>query len=1012
MKPILSAVVGATLALSTAQVGAAGRATDRQVTLSIHSVTLADALDMWAARSGFQILVWDWDTVQKLAAPTIKGTYSAQVALEKLLEGTSLTYRWVNDRTVAIREKPQPAVWSKLVPPQTQALELGEAAGTGQVLDPGSDGQVHMAGGAASGLADDVVALEEIIVTGTHIRGTPPAGSPLIVIDRKDIERSGRSRVQDVLEVLPQNFAGSAGERFQTDNKAANNTRGQAVDLRGLGASSTLVLINGRRQPSGGLEGAFVDISSIPTVAIDRIEVLPDGASALYGADAIGGVVNFILRKRYDGLETAARYGSTTGGSDELQASVVGGMSWDSGNFILGYQYLDREALMAADTFYGARNNDFRGLGGSDFRTAGGNPGTIVDPLTFLPAYAIPRGQGGTALAVDDLIAGQNYQDDVTGYTVLPEQRQHSAFLALTQSLSDAATFSLEGRFGKRDMTYSGLDDLRYAFVPQTNPYYLNPFGGTDPVVVAYNFGRDLGGTAMQVSDTHTYSVTAGVDARLAAGWSLDVAAAFGEEENEWQFSNTTEFDRLNMCLSGLPDSGCPGAPLNLFGDNVHNDPVTINFIRDGALGRSLSTIRSLSAVADGPAWQLPKGTLKVAIGADYRNERLHADRSILLPYSGEILPDPSFTVGKFDRDVSAVFGEIAIPVLGPDPSGAGRLEVSLAARYEDYSDFGSTTNPKIGISFVPLDGVTLRASWGTSFRAPRFNELSPTSNPSAVFLFPGLPDPQSPTGESNVLYIGGTDPDLHPETADVWTAGFDLMPRGLENFKLSATYFSIDYEDKIQVGGEGITTLLLEDLWAEIITRDPTPEQVAALCARSDFFGDCSLPVSAIIDGRLRNLGGVRVRGIDLSVSYRIPLPLGSLDLRLAGTDTLTYERAVSKAAPFVSALDTVNNPLALRLRGSVGWRFNGWSIDAFVNHAGSYQDPAFNRSVDSYTTVDLALGYRAAVGWLSGTRVALSAINAFDEEPPFVNQIGGFDASNASQQGRVLSVEIAKAW
>jgi iron complex outermembrane recepter protein len=279
MKPILSAVVSATLALSTAQAGAAAAPPDRRVTLSIHSVTLADALDMWAARSGFQIIVWDWDTAQKLAAPTIKGTYSAQVALEKLLEGTSLGYRWVNDRTVAIREKPQPALL-KSVSPQPQAPEIGAAAVTGQVLDPG-DGPVHVAGGAPIGLSDDLVALEEIIVTGTHIRGTAPAGSPLIVIDRKRIERSGRSRVQDVLEVLPQNFAGSAGERFQTDNKAANYTRGQAVDLRGLGASSTLVLINGRRQPSGGLEGAFVDISSIPTVAIERIEVLPDGVRTL-----------------------------------------------------------------------------------------------------------------------------------------------------------------------------------------------------------------------------------------------------------------------------------------------------------------------------------------------------------------------------------------------------------------------------------------------------------------------------------------------------------------------------------------------------------------------------------------------------------------------------------------------------------------------------------------------------------------------------------------------------------
>ncbi len=206
--------------------------------------------------------------------------------------------------------------------------------------------------GAAVGAAGSSTS-DEIVVTGTNIRGQAPVGSPLTVVTREDIAKSGYGRLEDYMETLTSNFSGSESEdstgNFNVNNNLAS---GQAVDLRGLGAGATLVLVNGRRPAAGGLSGAFVDTSSIPVGAIERIEILTDGASALYGSDAIGGVVNYILRKDYEGLETNLRLATIDGGIDELQASVIAGKKWSTGHILASYQYSRRQALLAANRPY------------------------------------------------------------------------------------------------------------------------------------------------------------------------------------------------------------------------------------------------------------------------------------------------------------------------------------------------------------------------------------------------------------------------------------------------------------------------------------------------------------------------------------------------------------------------------------------------------------------------------------------------------------------------------------
>src|SRR6185312_2712852 len=238
---------------------------------------------------------------------------------------------------------------------------------------------------------------------------------------------------------------GYAGAQSMVDNTlpiASNNTPredyravagnfgfGLGINLRGLGVGATLVLVDGRRQPLAGLYGAFVDVSAVPSTAIDRIEVIPDGASALYGSDAIAGVVNIILRHEFEGAETVGRYALGDGEGDETLVSQVLGHHWESGHAILDSQYTDRTAISVASRDYVA-NPDRRPQGGGDFRSIDANPGNILDPRTFLPAYAIPQGQNGRSLSVSDLLPGQvNLQSPLLGMDLYPQRTTHSFYL-------------------------------------------------------------------------------------------------------------------------------------------------------------------------------------------------------------------------------------------------------------------------------------------------------------------------------------------------------------------------------------------------------------------------------------------------------------------------------------------------------------------------------------------------------------------------------------------------------
>jgi len=373
-------------------------------------------------------------------------------------------------------------------------------------------------------------------------------------------------------------------------------------------------------------------------------------------------------------------------------------------------------------------------------------------------------------------------------------------------------------------------------------------------------------------------------------------------------------------------------------------------------------------------------------------------------------------------------FGEITVPLFGKDNGRKGlrRLEFSLAARYESYSGFGSATTPKLAMAWSPIDPVMFRGTWGRSIRAPTLADLDASHNLIIPYV---LPDKLSPTGFSSVLMESGKNPNLTVEHARSWTVGFDIDPREwVPGLTLSATYFDIHFRDRIQdpiVGGNALANALNDPSLAGLVTRNLNPALVSSLCSSGQYYAgttaDCmQYPAAAILDIRSQNWQSVRTRGIDLSTIYEQSWSPGTLKLRLDGTYLLDFTQQEGPGAPVEQVLNTPNNPINIKLRGTASWRQRRWAATVGVNFQNNYTDTASypSRNVRSYTTFDTQLRYDLApfsAGMLQNTFVELNAINVFNVSPPFLNnQIAaiGYDQENADPDGRLLSLQVRKTW
>lgn len=946
---------------------------------------LEAALAQFAVQSNQQIL-FTTDLVADRRTAGVSGRLRTSEALDRLLAGSGLAWR-----------QTQPGVY---------VLRRATPATTVEVLTPPTP-------------------LEEVIVTGSLLRQSGELASPVRVLNRDELERSGRGTVAEVITELPQNYAGSATPAALlagADNAGSNSGVATGVNLRGLGPDSTLVLVNGRRMAGAGYRGEFADLSAIPSVAVERVDVLLDGASALYGSDAVAGVVNIIMRRNFDGQESRLRAASAKGGAEDLSLSHLIGKRWSSGSLIAAYEYQHLQPLSSLDRAQ-TRDGDLRPFGGSDWRSIFASPGNIVayDAAlgAYVPSYGIRPNADGLVLTPADFSASDPNIDSVTqGVDLAPGQERHSLYARVAQDVNDRLSLEADLRFSVRDFNFATTPASTVFQVTSANPYFVSP-NGQSSHTLAYSFYDDLGGSPY-TGTSRSLGLTFGADYDLARGWTADAYVALAEERGETRYPRQLNIGRLNEALGTVPDNPATAynpavdGYFNPFAAGGVNDPAVLDFIASGYVG-SLDRSRAASAnlLFEGPFLNLPGGQGRLALGVQARRETFSTRiESFTSSETVRQIMSP-----EQSRQAVAVFGEARLPLVGEETArrGVQRLELSLAGRYEEYDDFGSTANPKVGLVYAPIDGLTLRASYGTSFRAPALPQVFDETAVGATLV--------PTTGGARLLglYMQGGNRDLKPETATTYTAGFEV--RRDNGLRISASYFDTDFTDRIaQPAREGLANILTDPTLAPFVQYvDPanSAEDLALvnsyITAPGFSLGSLFPPEAyrLIVDARWVNASSVQVRGLDGEIVY--PIQWGDQTFRLSASASylLDYLNQTTSAAPREDLLGLVGYPTDLRARASLDWTKGDWSAGVTLHHVSDYRDVAGAR-IKAWNTFDGRIAWSPSRGWGEGVSAALSVRNLFDADPPFYNSSTGygFDPAQADVLGRVVALQLIKRW
>ncbi len=787
------------------------------------------------------------------------------------------------------------------------------------------------------------------------------------------------------------------------------------------------MLVNGRRVAGSGTFGDYADISSIPSAAVARVEVLLDGASAIYGSDAVGGVVNIITRKDFQGVEVRTLAGiGTSGGPSQGQVSITAGKRWSGGGLVLSYELQGHDRLAAKDRDFAA-SADLRPFGGSDFRLTNAFPGNILLPApgssTLVPSFAIPAGQNGVGLRPSDFQAGiVNHGDQRQGQDLLPRQTTNAIYAAVDQALGERLTLTADARFSTRRFKAELSPAISTFTVGRNNPFFVAPTSAASDQI-AYSFAGQIP-NPVSAGNVETLALTGGAQLDLPGGWRSEAYAAFAQEITELHGGNFVNSLILGEALGNTADR--PDTPFNAARDGFFNpftgvvganSPGVLAAIGSGATyARIHSQVTTLNIQADGTVWRLPGGDLKLALGAQARREGLVRSGYNLLSTAAPAPTNPT----DVSRDVTAAFAEARVPIFGEGNARPGlkQLELSLAGRLEHYQQIGSTFRPKFGVVWSPVSDLKVRATYSESFRAPALREL----------YDPALFNPTfQPLGANRilVLQLAGGNPNLKPETAKSWTAGVDLRPSALPGLTLSVTGFDIRFDNRIdRPVTASIANALVDPRLANFVQRispATNPQDLAlitallkdpALSSTNGVF----LPTEygAIVNSRYVNTASLHVRGVEGAASY--DLDLGSDRLRLSANATylMDYEQTLTPTAPVIQRINTSNFPLRFQSRLSADWTRDRLTLGGAVTYRGGYHDAA-GVHIGDFASLDLQARLAPAEhGPLAGVAILLTVRNAFDRDPPFYNNASGFayDPANADPIGRFVALQLTRSW
>jgi iron complex outermembrane recepter protein len=850
---------------------------------------------------------------------------------------------------------------------------------------------------ATAAHAQQAQRVEKIEVTGSNIkRVDQETVAPVEIITREQIERTGQATVSEVLRNIPANSGGSFGESFA--NSFASGAAG--ISLRGLGQKTTLVLLNGRRTAGYGfaqnLQDSFVDLNSIPSSAVERIEILKDGASAIYGSDAIAGVVNVILRKDYRGVEINASKGFYEGEGDH-RINITGGagdLARDRWSAFGTFDYYKRNELLFSDIDFGS-NRDYRHLpGGRNFQslTAGGTwrELTATNTLTNnFRAISECADFGGVVMnaaqAVEaGLLAATSAQNNATNTFCTKDINNQLSALPKTERLGFLGRFTREfspNATGYVELGLSRVENYQTFTPPFFNTTALEPTAaGLRPFAYTANFAPGVAGNPFSnnaritgnlqdfgTRDQETVSDTVRILAGLTynvRNWDLDSAIGFSRNEIDQDNINRITLSGTSAVL-GVPSTPQPPVPLVTSTQlNLDRPSLTPEAVREQMRANvkrtAISELKFIDTKASTELFRMPGGFAGLAVGGEYREEKLQ-DRPDAIAREGQVLGQ-GITATDSSRDNYALYAEMSLPI-------TRNLEFQVAGRYDHYSDYGSSSTPKVGMKFKVLDSLLLRANWGEGFRAPTLPEISP----SVATFFTQINDPV--TGASGVQISGvfAGNPSLVAEESESLTAGLIFEPN--QNFSIGLNYYKIEYENLVTA----------PSFQSIVNSGDPTR------VIRDPITGNIVTVFSNYI-----NIGEVVTDGWDLEARYRMNTGFGRWTTRA----NLSYIDSYKQDGTEYAGTNGQGTSTLPRVRGQLAfdWDYRALSATAAANYIRGYRqdflpgsfftpgDPRFQNQVypervPSYVTYDAFVKYQVT----RNLAVSASVLNMNNRMPPY---------------------------
>lgn len=923
----------------------------------------------------------------------------------------------------------------------------------------------------------------EVVVTGSSLRGAPPVGSNLISVGQEQIQNTGAQTVQQVLRSVPAVVGmGAVGQgSFGSADAAGTN----APTIHGLGASasnSTLILIDGHRIPLSGINHTLADPNILAPLALERVEVLAEGASSVYGSDAVAGVINFITRKRFDGVEARAQAGYADG-YNAYSANVVAGTTWDGGWLLAAYGFSDRDGLLAAKRDFTAR--DRRAIGGSNLASFFCSPATIqVGANIFTSPYA------GAGVAN----AAANAMCDYSGLAdLIPSEQRHTVMLKASQEVTEALTLSGDVVYSNRDnVTRNSRGTIQAtifgpgsANAAQVNPFFVRPAGSTaTSETVRFDFNDLLGPGAKTDAGEETAYVSAQAEYKFGENWRLTAGGVAGFSNSYTDEQGTVCSSCALLALNGTTNGAGSTTAASIPGTStiILNTPLTtanaLDVFNTGSANRTSpavisrlldsrtrfkarQTLKDATLKLDGTLFETPAGAVRAAVGAEYIEYTLEQD--VTRPNNtGPSSTGSAFLHLDYDRNVKSAYAEVLVPLVSPEMEipFARRVDVNLSGRYDKYSDFGSTTNPRVAANWEVIEGLRLRANYGKSFVAAALTSRGAddrgTTAETSVSLFAGalnvpvsaypnvvgLPgcNPGATTcsigGGVPGLQLNGGNPDLDPQKGESWSVGGDWDVGFVPNLRLSATYWHNTIKGAITapqaafaVNAAGLNSLLT------IFPGAATPAQIAELTAGRPLNTTIPNQVFFVYNFQQRNALNLWVEGVDLSANYGFDTRAGRFSIDAIASYLTKFDQQVGTGGAVFSVLNstgfnTTFPSIRLNSRVGVSWDSEfGLSANLFWNHTGSYRNwsgttvspiirvngvpTGGGDKVEAGDFFDLHVGYAfPGEGLTRDLEVFVDVNNLFDEDPPFYNSNNGYDTFSGNPLGRLTTFGVRKRW